>query len=456
MRIIQSFWSQGQDDITHTRFGWIGPQYNWLSWILSANQLSKFYEVELYTDQKGYNLLIGQLQLPYSKVHVVLDELNHYHKDLWAIPKIKAYSLQQAPFLHVDGDVFIWEKFPDELMQAGLITQNLESTTLYYKKMWDEIKPKLVYIPTEMDKYVYGINNSACNMGIIGGHDIDFFQTYTATAFEFVNRNQSVWNDINGFNFNIFYEQLLFHEQAVIQKRSVDFLIEGVTEDNNYVGFGDFDKVPKQKTYLHLLGVYKTNIRVSKMMEAYVLKEYPEYVERLLPLYPEQYHHLAKGYAFTVAHNRQLMQQLMQAVQNGRTITVDRDYLIARDFLALELPQQYDDWRESDGDIMLVWLPGSRTAMINGAQPTQGLLVAEADGSFLAAELDEVDEIIINELTTSKTYQQLVKILDSYLDEEAQEELDTFHTMVTSRLRYFITIKVLAFYPVNDSSGKTK
>lgn len=453
MKVIQSFWSQGQADILPCSFGWMAPQYNWLSWILSANQLAKYYAVELYTDQKGYEILIEKLQLPYAKVHVVLDELNHYHKDLWAIPKIKAYSLQQAPFLHVDGDVFIWEPFPEKLMQAGLITQNLESTTLYYKNMWDEIKPKLQYIPTEMDKYVYGINNSACNMGIIGGHDIDFFQTYTTTAFEFVNRNKDVWHNINGFNFNIFYEQLLFHEQAMIQQREVDFLIDGITEDNNYVGFGDFDKVPKQKTYLHLLGVYKTNRRVSKMLEAYVMKEYPQFVERLAQLYPQTYPAFASGHTFTVGQNRQLMQRLMQSIQGGEAITIDKDFLLARDFLALEQPQDFDDWRITEQDCMLVWLPGTRIVIIDEAQQSKSLLVGELDGSFLASEMDEVDEIIINELAKPKTYFLLMEDLKGYLDEEALEEWDTFRTMVTNRLRYFITAKALLFYlPANQQN----
>lgn len=453
MKVIQSFWSQGQADILPCSFGWMAPQYNWLSWILSANQLAKYYAVELYTDQKGYEILIEKLQLPYAKVHVVLDELNHYHKDLWAIPKIKAYSLQQAPFLHVDGDVFIWEPFPEKLMQAGLITQNLESTTLYYKNMWDEIKPKLQYIPTEMDKYVYGINNSACNMGIIGGHDIDFFQTYTTTAFEFVNRNKDVWHNINGFNFNIFYEQLLFHEQAMIQQREVAFLIDGITEDNNYVGFGDFDKVPKQKTYLHLLGVYKTNRRVSKMLEAYVMKAYPQFVERLAQLYPQAYPAFASGHTFTVGQNRQLMQRLMQSIQGGEAITIDKEFLLARDFLALEQPQDFDDWRITEQDCMLVWLPGTRIVIIDEAQQSKSLLVGELDGSFLASEMDEVDEIIINELAKPKTYFQLLEELKGYLDEEALEEWDTFRTMVTNRLRYFITAKALLFYlPVNQQN----
>jgi hypothetical protein len=446
MKVVQSFWSQNQPDITTARFGWQAPQYNWLSWILSANQLARYYPVELYTDQAGHDLLIDKLQLPYAKVHVVLDELNRYHKDLWAMPKIKTYSLQQGPFLHVDGDVFIWEPFPEALLQQGLIAQNLESTTLYYKNMWDEIKPKLLYIPAEMDKYVYGINNSACNMGIVGGHDLSFFKAYTATAFEFVDRNQSVWNDINGFNFNIFFEQLLFHEQAQIKGKQVGFLIDGITEDNNYVGFGDFDRVPSQKTYLHLLGVYKSNRRVARMLEAYVLKEYPEYVARLANIYPHLYPAPDSTYGYTRPQNRQMMQALMEGIQKGTAIVVNNNFFLARDFCGLELPQQYDDAIAAGKEMMLVWLPGNRVAMIDEEKGDKALLIDERDGYFQVCEMDEVDAILIEELGNPKTYTQLMKNLKNYLDEEALEAFAVFEKMVADRLRYFIASKALVFY----------
>ena len=123
MKIIQSFWSGKNNDIRDNR-GWLSYEYHWLGWILSCNQIRKFYdEVELYTDSFGYEVLIEKLQLPYTKVHVVLDEMNEYPKDLWAIAKIKAYQLQDKPFLHVDGDVFIWEKFDEELLKQDIIVQ---------------------------------------------------------------------------------------------------------------------------------------------------------------------------------------------------------------------------------------------------------------------------------------------------------------------------------------------
>ncbi len=80
-----------------------------MSWTLSCLNLRKFYEnVELVTDEVGYRYLIEKLKLPYSSVRVELDCINTYPSSLWAIGKLYTYGIQNEPFIHVDGDVYIW------------------------------------------------------------------------------------------------------------------------------------------------------------------------------------------------------------------------------------------------------------------------------------------------------------------------------------------------------------
>lgn len=38
MKIIQSFWTGKHNDVEYS-FGWLSSTYNYLSWILSCNQL---------------------------------------------------------------------------------------------------------------------------------------------------------------------------------------------------------------------------------------------------------------------------------------------------------------------------------------------------------------------------------------------------------------------------------
>lgn len=297
MKIIQSFWAGKYNDLEYN-FGWLSNKYHYLSWILSCNQLRKYYdEVELFTDNLGYSILIEKLRLPYTNVRVVLNELNTYDDNLWALAKIKAYSIMNEPFLHVDGDVFIFEPFDKKLMESSIITQNIETTSNYYWDMWSKIKPQLNFIPKIMNYYNNQLHSKAYNMGIFGGNNISFIKQYTETSFDFVNKNKDSLSKINAYNFNIFFEQVLLYELTLENNISVNCLINENIGDNEYKGFGNFEEVPKERRYLHLLGFYKRQELVCNKMSIYVQKYYPEYyakLENLLDLQPKlSSHHLA-------------------------------------------------------------------------------------------------------------------------------------------------------------------
>ena len=106
----------------------------------------------MVTDSQGYDVLINKLHLPYTDVIVSLDCLNHYNPNLWALAKIKAYQSIKEPFIHVDGDVFIWTKIDESLRDHELIVQNEETTTDYYGKMWRDIRHAISYMPEEMKR----------------------------------------------------------------------------------------------------------------------------------------------------------------------------------------------------------------------------------------------------------------------------------------------------------------
>lgn len=43
MKIIQTFWTAGQDPLKHS-FGWTHPEYNLMSWALSCLSLREHYD----------------------------------------------------------------------------------------------------------------------------------------------------------------------------------------------------------------------------------------------------------------------------------------------------------------------------------------------------------------------------------------------------------------------------
>jgi hypothetical protein len=445
MKIIQSFWSGNQKDINNN-YGWYNARFNWISWILSCNQLLKFHkDVELFTDSFGYEILIEKLQLPYTKVHVVLDELNHYHKDLWAVAKIKTFQLQTEPFLHVDGDVFVWESLTDKFQKSELITQNLEITTDYYGSMWNEISPNLSFLPKEMNNYHNKKSNLACNMGIIGGNDINFFKEYTKKSFEFVDKNNSSWSNINSFNFNVFFEQVLFHEMANEKLKKIDFLFDEVSEDNAYVGFGDFHKVPNIK-YLHLLGVYKRNASMCKAMEVYTMKYYPESYTKFSKLFNETNN---TNYEIEFLSNKRVLDLTNEFnFELRENKLIEENYLLKRDFFNEGLYPIISELIEKKLDFKIVKLAGFEIEeKIINDEPFKLLLVKEINSGFSPIELDSIDEIMLEELSKPISYFEFVKVMETYLEEEDDENSkEEFLGLINNRLIDFVIKKVISIY----------
>lgn len=261
--------------------GWVEAKYNYMSWALSSLQFRKYYdEVELVTDEPGYKLLVEKLRLPYTSVKVLLNNINGYHADLWALGKIYAYSVQETPFIHADGDVYIWEKFPPEIDNARLLAQNLEINHNYYEPPYRKIKSNLNFIPPVILRSIEANGEiRSVNAGIIGGSDIALLKEYTALAFEFVDKNYDDLLKIDIGSFNCFFEQVLFHAIAEAKKVPVQFLLRDV----NYAfdGLLEFAGVPGVTKYIHCIGLSKKAEHIGVHLARRLQIDYPDWYYRI-------------------------------------------------------------------------------------------------------------------------------------------------------------------------------
>ncbi|GAA0740325.1 hypothetical protein GCM10009431_10350 [Gaetbulibacter jejuensis] len=247
----------------HGRFsgGWLDRKYHLMSWALSCLQLLEFYdEVELFTDEFGRDILIDQLQLPYTKVHLVFDDFEEFHPDLWALGKVFVYGLQKDPFIHVDSDVYIGSRFSDRIENATLISQNIEKAHFWwYEPLFASLKKQEVLFPKVIQKVTEREGEiNAYNAGILGGNDISFFQSYSKAAIDFVMTNIDKIGKIDVGGFNTIYEQTLFYCLATESQINVTCLFE--TENNGELvdtvqGFTNFKQFPDAAKYIHLYGV---------------------------------------------------------------------------------------------------------------------------------------------------------------------------------------------------------
>ncbi len=287
MNIAQTLYFNDSKDPYKDTFGWAAPDYHLMSWALSSLQLNKLYgKVDLYCNNQGADILIDQLGLPYEQVHLSHNHLLIPHEKLWALPKIFTYSLQTQPFLHIDGDVFLFDKLPSYLLQSNLISQNIEEATNYYLQTQKELQDNFSYFPKCVDAdFKSRLPIKAVNAGILGGNDINFIQEYADLAFKYISKNISHLNSINVDRFNVFFEQHLFYSLAKEKKISIEVLINSTIKDNQYLYLGNFHETPCRRNYLHLLGNYKKDEHTCRLMASKLRELHPEYYYKIISLF---------------------------------------------------------------------------------------------------------------------------------------------------------------------------
>ena len=294
MRIVQTFWSAGRNPLEYS-FGWLRPEYNLMSWVLSCLCLRKYYdEVALYADEQGKHLLIDLLHLPYTEVNVVYDETLCLPQH-WAYAKVKTYSLQTKPFMHIDGDIFLFKPIPEEVINAPLIAQSKEIGTEYYRQMMDRIlQESALTLPEYLENGLKEASIASYNMGVFGGNDMEFIHAYCEEALAICDTNKSIC--LNG-NFNLLFEQMLFAYKAKKENLPVSTLFPKIFNDNGYTTT-EFCQLNRydEKWFFHLLGGHKRNSDITDTLVETFITLYPEYYKLIVSLYPHRYQRgLVKG-----------------------------------------------------------------------------------------------------------------------------------------------------------------
>jgi len=295
MKIVQTFWSApsrpGSQQIDvggRMAGGWVSERYHAISWTLSCLKFRQFYpRVELYTDREGSAWLIDKLGLPYTDVHYALDVLDRYDPMLWALPKVYVYGLQNEPFIHADGDVFIWKRFDADFERSGLLAQNFESNHFYYEVILEQIMKEFSFIPDCIKGALQpGATIRSLNAGILGGCDTGFYHDYVRQAFEFVDRNLSHLKDVEAGMFNTVFEQLLLYKLA--EEKGITIHTAFEDSGSSFDQVISVNTIPMLNHYVHAVGVSKQNPLVCLELEARLKYEFPDHHRRIADLYREQ------------------------------------------------------------------------------------------------------------------------------------------------------------------------
>lgn len=291
MKLVQSFWSLpslGQGENPELLGGWPSERAHALSWALSYQSLRKQHpslKISLYTDKIGKGWLIDKLGLGYDEVFVDLESLADQNPKLWALGKIKTYSLQNEAFLHVDGDVFIWDAFDRNMMAKPLIAQNLEFGHDTYQETLRWLRNRGIEIDFDTDGNAYSVN-----AGILGGHDVSFFKLLSQEIFEFVSRTRHIIDELPSIGYyNMFFEQYLFAQIAIKENYDLKTIGTVLTENEGFLhNLTRFGLVPQIRKYIHMIGESKSKMALNRHLESRLLHEFPACYERLDGYYQQK------------------------------------------------------------------------------------------------------------------------------------------------------------------------
>lgn len=230
-------------------------------WALSTHLAAqRFTRLLLCADQAGATLLIEKLRLPFTELHIypgpaVPDEVAH----VWAASKLVSYTVPDEPFVHLDHDVFLWKPLPERVTSAAVFAQNRERHE--YTRTW------------YAQRIAYGVPwvGSPYNVGVIGGHDLDFIREYANGGLAAISdpRNRTALRTRCGTNASLHFEQLGLGCYAHARGRTITPLLSPNGREATQLG------------YTHLQAESKWLPRHRELVERELFNRDPALFERV-------------------------------------------------------------------------------------------------------------------------------------------------------------------------------
>ncbi|MFN4147026.1 MAG: DUF6734 family protein [Runella sp.] len=272
-----SFWPSSD-----LKNGWLSVRYHLMGWALSMYSVQKQHgAISLYTNTQGAELLLHHLQLPYDSYELVFDEYQSEFEQFFVVRKLRAYTTSRQPFVHIDGDAFLFEPLPAWFLESPLIAQNLEYNLPCYDEVYQYFRLQSAALPHWLRPHVQGYLPAA-NMGIVGGRDWAFYDTLEQEVLAFLEQNRPILASMpSDIDVCPFLEQAFFGSLARHQQKPVGYLLEQEITQSQPYHLDRWQDIPRQCGYLHLMN-YKRNPTACEMMAQRLYIEAPHLYERCL------------------------------------------------------------------------------------------------------------------------------------------------------------------------------
>jgi hypothetical protein len=286
MRAVWSFWSRPFE--ARKGNAWCKPVHHLLAWGLSLSAARRHYpDTALVTDLAGKKQLVDTLGLQFSSVSTELERLNEADPDWWALGKLIAYSIQDAPFVHIDTDVFLWRPLPQDVADAPVFAQCPEYFHRNSDRSSRDIENAFSTCQAELPvEWEWAASREDTlfreeNCGVVGGYRVDFLRHYARAAAELVlhPRYAGAWARLP-YKSNHALEQFFLSACIDFHRYHPDSPYRGVQVKYLFPTWGDAmnPNCATRAGFTHLLGDAKSSPAVGKRIEERVKREDPGYL----------------------------------------------------------------------------------------------------------------------------------------------------------------------------------
>jgi len=258
---------------------------NFYSYFLSALLIKKLgYKIELYCDENTadvYSLI------PYDKIHVIDFDNDGISSKFWMWGKIKTHILQNEPYIHIDGDVFMFRDIIGHNIDNEnykVVVQQQEDENVMgddFPKVYEKSKnpfTDLQSIKINWNKY----NLNAYNCGVIGFNDMNIKNEYVNSVkkilYEISNRKNFDENRKKYAGMFLIAEQSLLY--YILNENNIQpFEIIPYNEiiKRNY----DWFSIASEIGYCHMWAYTKYRDNVINAIKNKIIKYFPQYKDRL-------------------------------------------------------------------------------------------------------------------------------------------------------------------------------
>jgi hypothetical protein len=255
---------------------------NFYSYLLSTILIKKLgYKIELFCDKKTSELYS---MIPYDKINIVDFSSDGISSKFWIWGKIKTHSLMNEPYVHIDGDVFLFRDIIKDNIINGkysVVVQSLENK----KIIGEGFNSAYLTSINPFKKNAYGINwdkygFEAYNCGVIGFSDLKIRDIY-------YNKVKEILFDLsNNEEFNA--NRKKYSGMFLISEQS---LLLYLLKENNIKPFEilPYDEIIKRNYnwhsiandigYSHMWAYSKYRPDVIEKIKFKIYKYFPEYIK---------------------------------------------------------------------------------------------------------------------------------------------------------------------------------